>query len=464
MRRLLHLSCLIIVIAILSGSLLLLRRPVETPTQTVTPLESTYRMLYTRSQQDFAAMRITLASGESYVVESSLAYDANGKLLGVYNSLGQPVVIQGQEDFALDSAAYQMMLLTAVNLPVTASYDGLDLQSCGLATPAARIEITYHSTEPIVLTVGRETASGNSCYVQMAGDDSIHLVPVDFFQVMTRHLKAHHRLPWAITKAVASAVQIAIVRPGEKNFIAANYGTSGRILPWQIDAPYTHAGSTERITAFVQTVADIHADAYVTTLQNAEELATYGLDDPTRLLVAYSDGTIRDIHLGHDAGDGTVYARMDSTADVYQISTAQLPKVEGNATDALLDRFIALLSTNEVADLLITAGEKTWQLTIHTQGESNRYAINEHEVDTETFSGAYKAVAGIEFDKTAPASSTGKPLCETRFLLADGTTTRVTYHEYDQHYVQAETSGGGIFLLRRERLETMLTALQEATP
>ena len=172
MRRLLHLICLIVIIALLSGSLLLLQRPVVTPTTTAAPQESTYRMLYTRSQQGFAAMRVTLASGETYVVESSLAYDANGNLRGVYNNLGQPVVIRGQEDFALDSEAYQMMLLTAVNLPVTASYDGLDPQSCGPANPAAHIAISYHSAEPIVLTVGWETASGNSCYIQMAGDDN----------------------------------------------------------------------------------------------------------------------------------------------------------------------------------------------------------------------------------------------------------------------------------------------------
>lgn len=462
MHRLRILCTLVAVVAVLAAALAFLRDvPVVQEIQPVQQ-EAAYRMLYTCSRQEFKAMTVTLATGERFTVLSDMGFDENGNLLGVYNSLGQPVIVQGQESFALDSISYQMMLLTAMNLPVTASYPGLDPEACGLASPAARIEIMYHTREPIVLTIGSITASGQSCYVQAEGDDSVHLVPADFHQIMTRPLKAHHRLPGAINNASSKAVQIAIVRPGEENFIAANYGTSERILPWQVNSPYTHAGSTERITAFIQAVAAIHADAYVTTVVTVEELVTYGLDDPTRLLVAYSDGTIRDIHLGNDAGDGTVYARMDSTADVYRISTTQLPDVEGNALDALLDRFIALIPTTDVTALAVRAGEEEWLLSIDASKEQDDYAINGAEVDADVFSEAYKAVVGMQFDKTTKAEAAGTALCQVRFSHGDGTVTGVDYYEYDHHYIQVETTGGASFLIRRERLEEMLNVLKEA--
>lgn len=465
MRRLLILCSLALVAAALALGLAALQPGTDAPVIAEAPQEAAYRMLYTRTRQDFAAMTVTLASGESYTVESSLAFDEGGNLLGVYNSLGQPVTVAGQADFALDSISYQMMLLTAVNLPVTASYPGLDPEACGLTSPAARLEITYHTGEPIVLTIGRPTASGNSCYVQMEGDSSIHLAPIDFYQVMTLPLNGHHRLPGAITNAASTAVQIAVVRPGSANFIAANYGSENRILPWQVDQPYVHAGSTERIQAFVETVSAIHADSYAATVTSAEELAQYGLDAPTRLLVAFTDGTIRDIHLGSDAGGGTVYARLDSSADVYRVSSSQLPPLDQSGTDALLDRFVALISAGDVATVGIQAGEDAWLMSI-TQDEEGEmaYAINGSMMPSDVFSTAYAAVVGMQFDKTTSAAPAGDALCEVRFLHADGTITRVTYHDYDQHYVQAETSGGGQFLLRRERLDAMLNTLKEAMP
>lgn len=466
MRRLLTLCALALTAAALAVGLTFLRAA-EEPLPAADPAvqESAYRMLYTRSQQDFASLTVTLASGESYTVESSLGFDAQGNLLGVYNSLGQPVTVAGQEDFALDSTSYQMMLLTAVNLPVTASYPGLDAEACGLSNPAARIEIAYHQSEPIFLTVGKPTASGYSCYVQMAGDESVHLVPVDFYQVMTQPLKAHHRLPGAISNAASTAVQIAVVRPDADNFIAANYGSEGRILPWQVDKPYTHAGSTERILAFVETVSAIHADAYEATVATTAELAAYGLDAPVRLLVAFSDGTIRDIHLGNDVGDGTVYARLDSSGDIYRVSASQLPALDASGTDALLDRFMALIATTQTDSVAVLCGEEAWLLSTGTDAEgSAAYAINGEAVSGKVFAPAYTAIVGMQFDKTAEAAASGEPICEVCFLLTDGTTTRIAYYDHDHHYVQAETSGGGHFLLRRDRLEAMLAALREAMP
>ncbi|MBQ2931017.1 MAG: hypothetical protein IJD99_12470, partial [Clostridia bacterium] len=91
MRRPLILGSLVLIAAALVLTLTVLLSGTDAPVAAPTPAEAAYRMLYTRSQQDFAAMTVTLASGEAYTVESSLGFDENGNLLGVYNSLGQPV-------------------------------------------------------------------------------------------------------------------------------------------------------------------------------------------------------------------------------------------------------------------------------------------------------------------------------------------------------------------------------------
>ncbi len=465
MRR----SRVLLVMALLVGALALALTALSASPQEAAPSApqapgAAYRMLYERPQQDFDRMTVTLSSGESYAVESSMGFDAAGNLLGVYNSLGQPVTVQGQSGFALSRTSWQMMLLTATNLPVTATYPALDPAACGLDAPSARIEIAYRTGDDIVLTIGKPAASGFSCYVQMQGDSSVHLAPLDFYQVMTQPLKNHHSLPGAVSSPASSAVQAAVVRPGQENFIVTNYGTESRILPWQVDSPFLHAGSTERIQAFVETVSAIHADAYETTVSAAAQLAAYGLDEPTRLLVAFQDGTIRDIHLGADAGDGTVYARMDGTGDVYRIGTSQLPALDSSGTDALLDRFLALVATNEVSAAAIRTGGAEYLLTITPEDDGNRYTLNDQALPGDVFAPLYTSIVGMQFDKTTDETPVGDMLCEVRFLRTDGSVISVAYYEHDRHSLHAKTSGGGHFLIRRERLDSMLDLLKEALP
>lgn len=222
--------------------------PGELPAQAV---ESTpaYWMLYERDPSEFRNMTVTLASGESYRVRSDMVFQ-DGQLLGVQNTLGQPVVVEHQPGFALDVTGYQMMLLAAQHIPVTAKYDALDLEACGLASPAARLEIAYADGETLTLSIGNLTASGASCYVRLSGDTAVYLAPYDLHQVMTRSLKEQHVLPGPLNVDADSAVQIAVDGPTVERVIATRYG-GDRLLPWRMDTPLVHDGSTERIAAFL---------------------------------------------------------------------------------------------------------------------------------------------------------------------------------------------------------------------
>lgn len=465
MRRWLTLGLCALLIGALSLALCALQ-PRESAAPAASPQVQNYRMLYTRSQADFASMTVTLASGESYTVDADMGFDEQGNLLGVYNMLGQPVVVRGQEDFALDTISFQMMMLTATNLPVTASYPGLDEGACGLDSPLARIDITYRTGAPISLSIGNTAASGYSCYVKMAGDDSIHLVPADFHEVMSRPLRAHHQLIPAVNAPASQAMQIAVVQPDGTTFIATNYTNEGRILTWQVEKPYLHAGSKERIEAFAAQVLALSASGYEATVSTQEELAAYGLAQPTRLLVSLSSGIIRDIHLGHDAGNGEVYARMDASGDIYRIRSSTLPALVHTGTDELLDRFVALVAAVDMQSTTVYLADTGYVLTQtkDENGEVTGQTINDVPVESSLFSDCYAAIVGMQFDKVAPGEPTGELIAGVRFDMADGSALTIAYYDHDEHYVQAVTSLGGSFLLRRERLDHMLTTLKEAHP
>lgn len=135
-------------------------------------------------------------------------------------------------------------------------------------------------------------------------------------------------------------------------------------MAWSATSPIAHAGSTERIEAFITGLCAVSADEYVTTVADAAGLAVYGLDAPRRLIAAFQDGTIRDIHLGSDAGDGMVYARMDRTGDIYRIRRTQLTFAENAGLNTLLDRFVSPVVVATLSQVRVTTADGETTLRI----------------------------------------------------------------------------------------------------
>ena len=467
MRRGWKLAACYLLAAVLLGSYMALKQPSAQPQAAPVPTASpAYAMLYERDVTAFETLTVSLPE-ETYTVRSSMAYDENGRLLGVYNSLGQPVTVEGREDFALDATAFQMMLLCAQHLPYVARYDALDPDACGLTSPSARITVTYAQGDRIELALGALTASGESCYVRLEGDEGFYLVPADFYEVMTRPLNRQHRLPGALTLDVSAAAQAAIVRDGE-TIIATRLSSGESVMQWHIDRPVSHDGSTAQIEALISGIAALHADAYAATVQDAEELAAYGLDRPVRLIVSFADGTIRDIRLGADAGEGAVYARMDATGDVYLLSRRQLSFFDSATLDNLMDRFVLLVPSNKLSHVSIETPQHEIIMTLDWNDPAaalaSRYHMGTQEISQEVFSALYSGLIGLQFDQTAPEeAAVGDELACITYHLRDGGASTVRYFDYDRYYALARVNGEGRYLVRRERVIQALDALWEAT-
>lgn len=428
-----------------------------------------YRMLYERPLNTFEQMQVALADGEGYSVSSCMVYDANGHLLGVTSQLGQPLLVDGRGDFALDSAAWQMMLVAAQNLPVTASYDALDLDACGLSSPKARIEISYADGERIRLAIGNKTASGASCYVQMEGDGQVHLAPSDFFDVMTRPLKAHHALPGALNASVDNAGQAAVAGLETGSIIVTLNPQDGQLLPWTVESPIRHSASTERVEALIEGICAIRAEEYVATVYDVNGLAAYGLDTPVRLIASFYDGVIRDIHVGRDAGNGRVYVRMDSTGDIYLASREQLAFAEQASLDGLLDRFAALVPIQQLERVEIDLDGQTVRMEqLWQEGDkavASGYVIDGENVTQQEFSAVYAQIIGLQFDKTADdVIQTGAERARIRFVMRDGTKQEIRIFQSSEHYDLIATDGGGRFLIRCERVNGMIRAIKGGQP
>lgn len=291
----------------------------------------------------------------------------------------------------------------------------------------------------------------------------MYLVPYDFHETMVQPLNALHTLPGAIDESASAAVQIALTGTDDGQLIFTK--SSGKLMAWSATSPIAHAGSTERIEAFITGLCAVSADEYVTTVADAAGLAAYGLDAPRRLIAAFQDGTIRDIHLGSDAGDGMVYARMDRTGDIYRIRRTQLTFAESAGLNTLLDRFVSPVVVATLSQVRLTTvdGETTLRIEYENGDDSigQRWFWDENAVTRNEFTDAYLSIIALQFDQTALQEAAGTSLlADVTFTLRDGSTSTVRYEGCDAFYALATTDGGGRFLVRLTDVENMLTVLK----
>ena len=258
-------------------------------------------------------------------------------------------------------------------------------------------------------------------------------------------------------------MQIALTGTDDGQLIFTK--SSGKLMAWSATSPIAHAGSTERIEAFITGLCAVSADEYVTTVADAAGLAAYGLDAPRRLIAAFQDGTIRDIHLGSDAGDGMVYARMDRTGDIYRIRRTQLTFAESAGLNTLLDRFVSPVVVATLSQVRLTTvdGETTLRIEYENGDDSigQRWFWDENAVTRNEFTDAYLSIIALQFDQTALQEAAGTSLlADVTFTLRDGSTSTVRYEGCDAFYALATTDGGGRFLVRLTDVENMLTVLK----
>ncbi len=468
MRRGLTLLLAALALALAAGGLRLIRSEDQAamPEQTAAPSDEAYEMMYERPLCQLSGIQVTLASGESYSVSTSMAFDKNGSLLGVYSTLGQPLTVDGREDFALDATAYQMMLLAAQGIPATAHYPGLDLDACGLASPKATLRIAYTDGSSMMLRIGSKTASGSSCYVTMTDSDEVYLVPYDFYDVMTRPLKDQHTLPGASAKSASDAVQIADDGTDEGRIIAAQQSEKSRVNKWALTSPVAHDASEDSVTQFVQGLCAVHAEGYVTTVYDVQGLADYGLDQPTRLVAVFGDGTLRDLSVGNDAGNGLVYVRMDQTGDIYTVGRSQLTFATFATLDRLMDRYVDLVPANKVQEVRIDTPAASWVMTQRWADESagmpESCAIGSASLEQTELSEVYAALVGLSFDKTAPKNvENGAWLATITYCLRSGENREIKAYAYDDYYDVIATSGKARLLVRHKRVEALLKKLED---
>ncbi len=421
-------------------------------------VRSNYEMLYERKLPSFQSLTLELPE-ERYTLISDLVYSEDGLLLGVNNVLGQPLTVQDHPGFALQENAWQVFMVAAQHLPVTARWEGLDQTACGLNPPKAKLTLRYSGEEMLTLLVGNYLSPQLGCYVAVAGETTVYLAPSDFYETVTQPLYSLHALPGASVQHAEYAVQAALV-DRDTSWILTRKGREGSLAKWQMTAPFTHDANTAFVEKYVTGICALHAEGYAGTVQTPEEMRAFGLDTGKRLLAAFSDGSVLDYTVGGNTGTGQRYIRFDRSDAVYTVGTDQIRFLEDCPPNALLDPFVYLISADLVRSLKIVHQNGEHLLERKAQGEETLYFLDGQAVDPERYSEIYRCVVGMTVDDLLYAPPGGNETLTLFYTLTDGTEKAVRFFAHDLFYDAASVDGAR-FLVRTSQREKLLGELEK---
>ena len=153
-------------------------------------------------------------------------------------------------------------------------------------------------------------------------------------------------------------------------------------------------------------------------LENGDELADYGLDDPAyRIQLTDENGDKTSVYFGNDSGDDSYYVTVDDTKKVYTVNSEVLQDLQHSLEDmAKLDEYPTIGSGNLKKEV------------ITQNGESTTYD-SENDNDTENIAAVAGGLGVVSLDKVADYSVEDEHLSEYGLDEKSRITVEATYSE-----------------------------------
>lgn len=420
------------------------------------------RMIYERDATQFESLTVAVRGAEPYTVRSDLVYE-NGELLGVNNALGQPVVLVTNEAFRFKTYAWQMMLLCAQHLPATAEITEGTPEVYGLDDPAFTLTLRYTDGDPLSVSVGDLTPTGDGCYVAALGRTWV--VPGDLYDTFAGGLNGTHSLPSSLgfTADQVTAVQIEAVG-AETLLIQRKAEGESALIPYEMVSPLTHDVNTERLTTVLNAVCAALPTGYAGSARTDEALNAYGLSSPVlRLTFVIEDEYMAQLTIGGDAADGTAYLTVDRSGDVYTLSKESLSFMAQTTADYLLEQYVALVPVTTLQSVTVTAGENRRSLALgwgEDAAVADGYFVDGLQTTRDYFTALYQQIISPMFDTVSPGLAvSGDALATVVFTLRDGSQTTVRYYPCDAFYDAVEIDGKADYLIRAPKVTRLTAAL-----
>lgn len=328
-----------------------------------------------------------------------------GKLLELFEEFGVSFVIEEVEDFG----------------------------QYGLDTPVCSIHMETESEDYQIL-LGNYSAMDSQRYVSI-GDGNAYLVktdPLDRFEVRIQDMILHDEMP-----KLEDAAQIEFSGAESETIIyeedSSDTYYSGDVYFLKEDETMLPL-DTSAVRNYLYTIEDLKLKDYVNYKTSEEELASYGLEEPSLSVMIDYMGTEEEtdeevkktfvLHIGRDpkeqeeetehtedeeegGEDGreeevTAYARVGESKIVYRLTTEQYKSLTDISYDSLRHQELFWAEFSDVYQLDILLEGSSYTITSEQKGEDRTWYYQDEELEMADIRSAIKGLKARSFTDQTP--------------------------------------------------------------
>lgn len=351
--------------------------------------------------------------------------------------------------------------------------DPADLAAYGLEKPAVRATAVLKDGSRRVFYLGDRTPVGTGYYLKVQDQPEIYTIGTWYGRnlsslladVRSRSLPAFSPEEAVYFRRVWENRPVVELKKEEDTEEESEFSLGA----WRMVQPYrrTLGVRTDKLQELLYSLAGLEIDEFVD--DQPGDLRKYGLDRPRgEVLVRDAENTLH-LYFGADYDGENVYFQVAGSNRVYGVKRRNLSFMETSPFD-LVEKFAYIVFIDYVDKIEIKTPGESYELTMtrlageEEDGEETViYRVNGLEVEEMDFRRVYQQIIGLTVEAENDKILTEKPEITVTFLLNTGAERKVVvdYVPYNRDFYAVFRDGSGDFLISRQQVEEMLTAVEE---
>lgn len=419
----------------------------------------------------------------------ALAWEAEDGSLAFHKNDEEQWIYDDDEDFPVSKEKIIEILSHFETFGVSFIIEHVeDYSQYGLETPTCTIQLTTADTE-YTIKLGAFSQMDEQRYVDI-GDGNVYLVsddPADFLETELSAMLLHDTTP-----AFENVADITF--SGDANYTityteeSANSYSTEDVYFTDLDA-HTVPLDTGKISSYLNTISSLDLSEYVTYNATAEELESYGLDEPElSVSIHYSytdeaDSEISDtctLHISRNpkelaaaeeaaensadestASSITKYVRIGDSPIVYLLDDTAYETLAAADYDDLRHDEVFWADFDTVTQIDVTLEEQTHTLTSITEDEDDEriWYYEEEEIAISDFKNALQSLTADSFtDETADQK---EEIRLTLYLENENFPhVSIVLYRYDGNSCLAVVDGKSVSLIERSAVMKLVETVQ----
>ncbi len=446
------------------------------PTEEPSYVSETVKLVE-HTRKEVASVTVRLPD-ETYTILNNNEYDEEGTKLALPE--GQKAyTIEGLEEFDLNQSTADTIIGYAANLTATKliTDSAESLADYGLDKPRSEVTMTYRDGKSKTWLIGSQAPTSSGSYFAEKGTKAVFLIYSSAVNNLTSTRNSLHNvnMPWSIAD-VTTICDLVIETEG-RDTVELGYADSDEsnisISTLRLLQPFAYGAHSDRSNEMFEGAMALTISGYAGEL---EELENTGLEDGgavTRVTLTVKldeENTAQYVYrLGGFASSDKRYVQIDDTSAVYLTDTSNVAFLDNATPGYLVDLFANLVFVDRVEAIDISTADDSWRISIEREEVEGKNKPQDHfffdgePADESLSRKLYQVIIGTMNSKLSDDyHHEGDVYCTVKYTLnVDPGEMVVEYIDYDSEYLAVRRDGLTLFLIKRENVDAMITALNQ---